>query len=89
MDSPNVWIPYTPAASYARRKEMEMSQQQLGAGADVERKAIGQPPSSEPVVKVGSFSKSGIRGLVPLNYKGSRTQSLALEKADAAPATGE
>mmetsp|Transcript_109315 Transcript_109315/g.315955 ORF Transcript_109315/g.315955 Transcript_109315/m.315955 type:complete len:92 (+) Transcript_109315:59-334(+) len=76
------WVPYTPATSLVRAKEVEAVDRRDADGAATSGPAI-EDTRPAPVLKVGSLTKPGIRGLVPLSYKGARRGTEAADRTAA------
>merc|ERR1719296_173217 len=74
-----LWMPYTPAEAHRRTREVEKNEQAAAALKDQEAEELaatqaaltaGQP--QEEAKATSAFGRPGIKGLVPLNFKGPR-----------------
>mmetsp|Transcript_97900 Transcript_97900/g.299181 ORF Transcript_97900/g.299181 Transcript_97900/m.299181 type:complete len:90 (-) Transcript_97900:147-416(-) len=84
------FAPCTPAGAFSRATEVERVNQwkQEQEQAQAPAGAI-QDEAAPPTLKVGSLSKAGIKGLVPLSYKFTRSDSAALAPIADKGADGE
>lgn len=81
--SVTMWMPYTPAEAHRRLKEVDENKAAMAEAmaalkdqVEQERAETESVRSPTTVTKLGGevFAKPGIKGLVPLSYKGPRQQ---------------